>query len=87
MNFVVPPGGLAGFAQMAPASRRALFSPGRAPARSRGRKSSRARAGAPARRRAGASAGARAGARKLKFGSPAWQKKYRVGAFSKKRRR
>jgi len=28
----------------------------------------------------------RAASRKLKFGSPAWQKKYKVGAFAKRRR-
>lgn len=82
MAMIVPPGGFAGFAQMTQASKRSLFKPGRAPARraSTGRR-------APARvRRAPAPARARAGARKLKFGSPAWQKKYRVGAFAKRRK-
>lgn len=44
----------------------------------------------PTRRRKAAKASApkrtKAKARKLKFGSPAWQKKYKVGKFSKKRK-
>lgn len=89
-TMIVPPGGFRGFAQMTPASQRALFSGG--PRRAAGR-SRRARASAPARRRAPARARAgvgarraRAGGRKLKFGSPAWQKKYRVGAYAKRRK-
>lgn len=80
-SFTVPPGGLAGFSQMTPASRRALF-PGQ---RSRGssrrtRRTAVARAASSKPRRS-----KRSGKSKMKFGSPAWQKKYKVGRFAKKR--
>lgn len=81
MAFIVPPGGLAGFSQMAPASRRALF-PGqrsRGPSRRTRRKNGK---------RAKSSNGARSKRSrksKMKFGSPAWQRKYKVGRFAKKR--
>lgn len=78
MAFIVPPGGLAGFAQMTPASKRSLFSgprgSGRAPTRKRRRKATKARTRKS--RKSG-------GGRKMKFGSPAWQKKYKVGKFRK----
>lgn len=80
MNFVVPPGGLAGFNQMTPASKRALFSPG---GRSGGRSAKRS---TRRRRRKAAASGSKrrtSGGRKMKFGSPAWQKKYKVGKFRK----
>lgn len=70
----IPPGGMAGFAQMTPASRIALTRGG-----------SRSAAG-PRRRRKAKKATRRAKARsgrKIKFGSPAWRKKYKLG---KKRR-
>jgi len=68
-------GFIPGVAHMAAASRVAL---------------SRGRAG-PKRRRRKASKVARRtrrakGSRKMKFGSPAWQKKYKVGRFAKRRR-
>ena len=73
-NFIVPPGGFAGFSQMTPASRAALFPPGSARGRAVGKRR---------RKRKGASAGGRkrtrsrkTKGRKLKFGSPAWRKKY-----------
>lgn len=70
MNFVVPPGGLTGFAQMTAASRRALFpGNGSAPSRRRRRKKKSAKRAKVARAR-------RSKGRKLKFGSPAWRKKY-----------
>lgn len=79
MAFTVPPGGLAGFSQMTPASKRALFpgssGSGRAPTRRRRSKSPKARTRKS--RKSG-------GGRKMKFGSPAWQKKYGVGKFRKK---
>lgn len=79
-GFIVPPGGFAGFNQMTPSSRRALStSSGPAP---RARRRKRTRASAPKRKRA--STRARKGGRKMKFGSPAWQKKYKVGRFAKK---
>jgi len=70
MNFIVPPGGLAGFSQMTPASRRALSSGPRPAARRRRRKK------APGNRSKVARSGRKATGRKLKFGSPAWRKKY-----------
>ena len=79
-GFYVPPGGFAGLSQMTPASRAAL-SPGGTTTRSSGR---RRRKSAKKTRRA-SSGKKRSGGRKLKFGSPAWQKKYRVGKYAKKR--
>lgn len=83
MNGVMPPGGVAGFAQMTPASRLSLFPPGRSTAsrggRSRKRKSARRKTSRTSTMRA------KSHSRKLKFGSPAWQRKYKVGKFAKKR--
>jgi hypothetical protein len=66
---IVPPGGFTGFAQMTPASQRSLFRPGKGRSsgtRKRKRTSkSRVRSKRSPKR-----------ARKLKFGSPAWRKKY-----------
>jgi len=78
MTFIVPPGGLAGFSQMTPASKAALG--GRSSARSSGR---RKRKTVRASRSKTARNGRKASGRKLKFGSPAWQKKYKVGKFRK----
>lgn len=79
MPFIVPPGGFAGFNQMTPASRAALGRVGGTPyKKNRRRKSVKAASG---RRRA--KARKRNGSRKLKFGSPAWQKKYKVGRYRK----
>lgn len=81
MAFMVPPGGFAGFRQMTPASQRALFPGGRSsPRSSKRRKSKRSKVSRKAR------TAKRGGGRKLKFGSPAWQKKYKVGRFAKKRK-
>lgn len=79
MREFMPPGGVAGFAQMTPASRIALTRGTRGSAAPRRRRRKSAAASRP--RRARKSSG-----RKLKFGTPAWQKKYRVGKFAKKRR-
>lgn len=69
---IVPPGGFAGFAQMAPASRKALSPSGRS---SSGRRRRKAAAGR--KRKGSRSSRKRTGSkRKLKFGSPAWRKKY-----------
>lgn len=73
-NMVVPPGGFQGFSQMAPASQRALFpGGGRSPKRRKAKSSSRRTT-----KRAKSARGKRAG-RKIKFGSPAWRKKYKLG--------
>lgn len=78
-GFVVPPGGLQGFNQMTPASQRALFPRGKGNGNGgkRRRRKAAKKASAPRRK---ASSG-----RKMKFGSPAWQKKYKVGKFAKKK--
>lgn len=67
MSIIVPPGGMAGFSQMTPASRRALF-PGRVGSGPKRRRKTRAK---KARK-----ASSKRKSRKLKFGSPAWRKKY-----------
>lgn len=73
MALRVPPGGFAGFAQMTPASRLALRDVMNGTmTRSSGRRRRKAKKAARTAKRA---AGARGG-RKLKFGSPAWRKKY-----------
>ena len=68
MAIFVPPGGFAGAAQMTAASRNA-WTGGRT--RKTGRKKARART-----KKRGVSTRKRANGRKLKFGSPAWRKKY-----------
>jgi len=80
---IVPPGGFAGFSQMTAATR-ARFAQGVGRTRtSSGRR----------RRRKGSTKKVRARARsrsrksRMKFGSPAWQKKYRVGKYNKRRRK
>lgn len=87
-SIVVPPGGFAGFSQMTAASRRALM-PGRSATRSNGRRSRRSAPRTTRRARSSSRPSARraSSGRKLKFGSPAWQKKYRVGKFAKRRGR
>jgi hypothetical protein len=80
MNFVVPPGGFRGFAQMTPASQRALGGAARATRTTRKRRTRTK--GSKAARRSGQRA-KRSSGRKMKFGSPAWQKKYKVGKFRK----
>jgi len=76
MNFIVPPGGPAGFRQMTPASRAALFpgSRSRRPSSKR-RKKRTARAAGGSRKR---SSGKRKTGRLPKFGSPAWRKKFKL---------
>jgi hypothetical protein len=69
VNFV-PPGGFAGFSQMTPASRAALVGTRRAPASRKRRKKASGSRSKVARN------GRSKGGRKLKFGSPAWRKKY-----------
>lgn len=72
MAFVVPPGGPAGFRQMTPASRRALF-PGTRSSSSRKRRSKKTAKRTKGRKRSGKRG-------KLpKFGSPAWRKKFKLG--------
>lgn len=77
---IIPPGGFAGFSQMTPASRARLSQIPRGNGGGGRRRRRKAKKAASGRRR-------RSGGRRLKFGSPAWQKKYRVGRFAKKRRR
>lgn len=67
MSIIVPPGGFAGFAQQVPATQRVLATGSRATRTVRRRK----RRKAATRKAKRASSG-----RKLKFGSPAWRKKY-----------
>ena len=76
MAFIVPPGGFAGFSQMTPASRAAL---GRVGGTGNGKRRRRKKARAASKRTRSAKGG-----RRMKFGSPAWQKKYKVGKFKKK---
>jgi hypothetical protein len=83
-SFFVPPGGLSGFSQMTPASRAALVGVRGAVGGQRRRTKRRRVKGSKAARRSGQRSKSSSG-RKMKFGSPAWQKKYRVGKFAKKR--
>lgn len=73
--FRIPPGGFAGYAQMTPASRLAL-----APATPSGNgapRRKRRKATRTAKRKTRAAKPRRAAkGRKLKFGSPAWRKRY-----------
>jgi hypothetical protein len=82
-SFFVPPGGFSGFSQMTPASKAALTGV-RGVTRGSGRRRRR-KVKAKGRRRS-TRAKRSSGGRKMKFGSPAWQKKYRVGKFAKRRR-
>lgn len=80
MNFIVPPGGFAGFSQMTPASR-ARLAQGRGLA-SGGRRRRKAKAS----RKRTSSRKRKSSSRRMKFGSPAWQKKYKVGRFARRRK-
>lgn len=82
MAMIIPPGGMAGFSQMTPASRIALTQGAPRAAGSRRRRRAKTKKAKMARRAKRVSRG-----RKMKFGSPAWQRKYKVGRFAKKRRR
>lgn len=73
---IVPPGGFAGFSQMTPASKAALSTGG---SRSRGRRTKRKTS--KKKRATKRASGKKRG--KMKFGSPAWQKKYKVGKYRK----
>lgn len=87
-GLIVPPGGFAGFSQMTVASRAALSRGGssRGPSRSRRRKGRKTKARRPISAKRSTRRTKRGGGRRMKFGSPAWQRKYRVGKFAKKRR-
>lgn len=78
MPFIVPPGGFAGFSQMTPASRAALGRVGGTPYKRGRRKRGKKAKGSSTRRRASG------GGRKIKFGSPAWRKKYKLGKAKKR---
>lgn len=90
-SFFVPPGGFAGFSQMTPASRASLVGGARGAisGKRRRRKKRKSASGkrrkrvklGTARKRAGRTASRGRGP---KFGSPAWQKKYKVGKYAKK---
>jgi len=79
---IVPPGGFAGLAQQTQSTRTrwGQGGGGRATTGRRRRKKSSSRV------RAKRATRAKRGGRKMKFGSPAWQKKYKVGKFAKKKR-
>lgn len=80
---IVPPGGFAGFSQMTPATKARFgqaFS-SRGTGSRRRRKAKRAKRASRSTRRS--SSKRRSSGRKMKFGSPAWQKKYKVGKFRK----
>lgn len=81
MPFIVPPGGFAGHAQMTPASKAALGRVGGVAYSTRRRKGRKTK-GSKRGRRSGQRA-KRSSGRKMKFGSPAWQRKYKVGKFRK----
>lgn len=81
MAFIVPPGGFAGFQQMTPASRRALSASSRTGARSTRRRRSSGK-----KMRRTTSRGSKQ-TRRPKFGSPAWQKMYKVGKYAKSKKR
>lgn len=70
-NGVVPPGGFAGASQMTSASRAAWGNGGRSSSGRRRKSKSRKKAKSAKRKSA-----KRSSSRKLKFGSPAWRKKY-----------
>lgn len=80
MPLIVPPGGFAGFQQMTPASRASLSRGVRSsgPSRRRRRKSAKGRVRSKRKRSASG--------RLPKFGSPAWQRKYKVGKHAKGRK-
>lgn len=85
-GFIVPPGGFAGFAQQTSAGRAALSPMERAVRRSsrrQGVKISRRSRKSSGRKRTSSRKRKSGGGRKMKFGSPAWQKKYKVGKFKK----
>jgi len=87
--FIVPPGGFAGFNQMTPASRAALGRVGGTPYKKKRRRSAYDDVGPKAstkrsrRARMRLNNKRRKAAGKMKFGSPAWQRKYKVGKFRK----
>jgi hypothetical protein len=79
---LVPPGGFAGFSQMTPASKARLsqFRGSRGPTRRRKkRKATTSRKRKSTRRKSVK----RTTGQRMKFGSPAWQKKYKVGKYKK----
>lgn len=88
MKFIVPPGGFAGHNQMTPASRAALGRVGQSATRVGARRkrattSTRTTRTSSTRRTRTSSTRRASSGRKMKFGSPAWQKKYKVGKYRK----
>jgi len=79
---IVPPGGFMGFAQMTPASRLSLGQRGtRGTSKRRRKKGKKTRKASSTRRRKST----KKRKSKMKFGSPAWQKKYKVGKYAKRK--
>lgn len=79
MAIGIPPGGMASFSQQVPAVKAALTRGVRGIVGRRRRRAKKKANRAHAKR-----ASSRKKGRKLKFGSPAWQKKYKVGKFRRK---
>lgn len=77
MSIIVPPGGFQGYSQMTPASRAALGGV------RRGTSGRRRKRRTKARKTRTRSSRKRSGGRKIKFGSPAWRKKYKLGRRKK----
>jgi hypothetical protein len=77
---IIPPGGMASFIQQAAPNRIAMMRGGnlKSGGSRRVRRKKKAKA---AKRRAGSKR--KSSGRKMKFGSPAWQKKYKVGKYRK----
>lgn len=73
---IIPPGGMASFIQQTPAAKLSMLG-GRM--RRKSKKRTKARKAAKSTRRT--KRARKSGGRKLKFGSPAWQKKYKVGKY------
>lgn len=82
MSTIVPPGGFAGFSQMTPASRAAWFRGSASRGSSRKKRKTRGKRVRAKTRRTRSS---KRSGRLPKFGSAAWQKRFRVGRFAKKR--
>lgn len=82
--FRIPPGGFAGYAQMTPASRLALApatpTPGNGARRKRRSTTTKKRTRTRAKSKRAATG------RKLKFGSPAWRKKFMKSKGRKRRK-
>lgn len=79
---IVPPGGFAGLAQQTPVAQKILTTGSRMSSGRRRRRKSSKRAKSTTRK-----ARKSGGGRKLKFGSPAWRKKYAAKAKRNRRKK